>query len=172
MNKLYLIIVSILFILTGCESKQESSAEGEGQIQEMISPPPKVEIKKQQNIDPKAEKEVLAVVNENLEATKAEDKDRVLATIHEQSPQYSSTVQGLEFVFMNYDLEFLMEKAEVIEISENDAKVYYILTTRSVKGRGFLNKRDEGIHHLKKQDGKCLLTKIHLILYYGCVISG
>jgi len=163
MNKLYLIIVSILFILAGCESKQESSAEGDGQIQEMISPPPKVEIKKQENIDPKAEKEVLAVVNENLAATKAEDKDRVLATIHEQSPQYSSTVQGLEFVFMNYDLEFFMEKAEVIEISENDAKVYYILTTRSVKGRGFLNKRDEGIHHLKKQNGKWRIYRTEII---------
>jgi DNA-binding transcriptional regulator PaaX len=55
---------------------------------------------------------------------------------------------------MNYDLEFFMEKAEVIEVSEDGAKVYYILITRSVKGQGFLNKRDEGIHHLKKQDGK------------------
>ena len=163
MNKLYLIIVLMLIILAGCESKQESSPEGEGQIQEMTSPPPKVEIKKQENIDPKAEKEVLAVINENLEATKAEDKDRVLATIHEQSPQYSSTVQGLEFVFMNYDLEFYMEKAEVIEISENDAKVYYILTTRSVKGRGFLNKRDEGIHHLKKQNGKWRIYRTEII---------
>jgi len=164
MNKVHLIILTIIFILVGCESKQESSVEREDQIQEVIPPPPpKVEIKKQENIDPKAEKEILTVINENLEATRAEDKDRVLATIHEDSPQYSSTVQGLEFVFMNYDLEFFMEKAEVMEISEIDAKVYYILTTRSLKGRGFLNKRDEGIHHLKKQDGKWRIYQTEII---------
>ena len=44
-----------------------------------------------------------------------------------------------------------MEKAEVIEVKENDAKVYYILITRSIRGQGFTNKRDEGIHHLKKE---------------------
>jgi hypothetical protein len=155
MNKLKLIIViTIILSLLGCESKQETTFEREDQSQEMIPPPPpKFEIKKQENIDPEIEKEVLAVVNENLEATRVEDKERVLATIHKESPQYNSTVQGLEFVFMNYDLEFFMEKAEVIEVSEDGAKVYYILITRSVKGQGFLNKRDEGIHHLKKQDG-------------------
>jgi hypothetical protein len=164
MYKLLLIIITILFILLGCESKREKSLEQEGQIQEMIPPPPpKAEIKKQENIDPKDEKEILAVINENLEATRAEDKDRVLATIHKESPQYNSTVQGLEFVFTNYDLEFFMEKAEAIELSENDSKVYYVLTTRSVKGRGFLNKRDEGIHHLKKQDGKWKIYKTEII---------
>jgi hypothetical protein len=155
MNKTYLIFIILLGILFGCESKRDTSVVKNNQTQEtVVPPPPKVEIKKQENIDPKVEKEILAVVNENLEATRAEDKDRVLATIHKNSPQYNSTVQGLEFVFANYDLEFFMEKAEVIEISDNDSKVYYILTTRSVKGRGFLNKRDEGIHHLKKQGGK------------------
>lgn len=160
MNKFHLIIFTILIILLGCESKQETTLEREDQNQEMIPPPPpKVEIKKQDNIDPKAEREILAVINENLEATRVEDKERVLATIHKESPQYNSTVQGLEYVFMNYDLEFFMEKAEVLEVSENDAKVYYILSTRSVKGRGFLNKRDEGIHHLKKQDGEWKIFK-------------
>lgn len=154
MKKAYVTFI-IIFILFGCDSERETTGLKDNQTQQTVPPPPpKVQIKKQENIDPKAEKEILAVINENLEATRVEDKDRVLATIHKDSPQYNSTVQGLEFVFANYDLEFFMEKAEVIELSENDSKVYYILNTRSVKGRGFLNKRDEGIHHLKKQDGK------------------
>ena len=154
MKNAYLIFVTIILILFGCDSKQETSGLKDDQIQETVTPPPpKVQIKKQENIDPETEKEILAVIYENLEATRAEDKERVLATIHKNSPQYNSTVQGLEFVFANYDLEFFMEKAEVIELSENESKVYYILNTRSVKGRGFLNKSDEGIHHLKKQDG-------------------
>lgn len=123
------------------------------------SPPPPPVIERQQNIDKKIAEEILAVVYENLNATIAEDSKRVLATIHKDSPQYQSTVQGLEYVFTNYDLEFDLEKTEVIEVTENDAKVHYIQTTRSVRGQGFINKRDEGIHHLKKQDGEWKIFK-------------
>jgi hypothetical protein len=155
---IWILLMLLIIVLSGCNSKRETPVERHSQGQDN-PPPPRLEIKKQQNIDTVKEKEVLAVIYENLEATRAEDKERVLATIHKDSPQYNSTVQGLEFVFTNYDLEFFMEKAEVLEIYENDAKVYYILTTRSVKGRGFLNKRDEGFHYLKKQDGSWKIFK-------------
>ena len=161
-NLIVIILVVLISISLGCESKNEEKTRTPNlPPQKTLKSPqqqPRV-IQKQQEIDPKIAEEVLAIVHENLEATRTEDKERVLATIHKESPQYNSTVQGLDFVFVNYDLEFFLEKAEVLEVAQNDASVYYILTTRSVKGRGFLNKRDEGIHHLKKQDGKWKIFK-------------
>jgi uncharacterized lipoprotein YehR (DUF1307 family) len=159
MNKMmksiiWIFVFVLALTLVGCDSKEEV------QQKQNLSPPPQTlnppqqpkVIEKQQNIDPKIAEEVLAVVYENLEATKAEDKERVLATIHKDSPQYKSTVQGLDFVFVNYDLDLNLEKTEVIKLSESEAQVYYIQTIKSVSGVGFMNKRDEGIHHLKKQD--------------------
>jgi hypothetical protein len=157
-----LILVLLVSISFGCETKKEDKTQNVDlpPLQTLNTPEQDQRVnQKQPNIDPKTDEEVLAVVYENLEGTKAEDKERVLATIHKDSPQYKSTVQGLDFVFTNYDLEFSMEKTEVLEAGENDAKVYYVLTMRSIKGRGFLNKRDEGIHHLKKQDGKWRIFK-------------
>jgi hypothetical protein len=56
----------------------------------------------------------------------------------------------MEFIFSNYDLEYVLEAVEVIEINGDEAKVYYIQTTRALQGTGFVNMRAEGIHHMKK----------------------
>ncbi|MBT8380445.1 MAG: hypothetical protein KJN64_14595 [Ignavibacteria bacterium] len=151
------LIITALFVFSiGCESKKQETQNPNLPPQQTLKPPQQQQrvIQKQQNIDPKIAKEVLAVVYENLEATKAEDKERVLATIHKDSPQYSSTLQGLDFVFVNYDLDLNLEKAEVINLLENDAQVYYVQTIKTVAGTGFMDKRDEGIHHLKKDNAE------------------
>ncbi len=156
MNSLKMIFIGLILLLsTSCESNKEEQQKPNLPPQQTLSPPQQQQrvIEKQQNINPKIAEEIIAVVYENLEATKQEDKERVLATIHKESPQYSSTVQGLEFVFKNYDLDLNLEKAEVIQVSESEAQVYYVQTIKSVSGAGFMNKRDEGIHHLKKFNG-------------------
>jgi hypothetical protein len=154
-NLNWIFIFSVLLIFLGCESKVETMPKKNLPQQQNITPPPQQRIiEKQKNIDSTVAKEIIAVIKENLEATEIEDKERVLATIHRDSPQYDSTIRGLDFVLANYDLEFNLEKVEVIEVSESDAKVYYIQTTRAIKGQGFTNKKDEGIHHLKKYKGE------------------
>jgi len=153
--KILVLIFFPLLLLTflSCESRVETPPKSNSDQQQNFTPPPPPVIEKQQNINPETAKEILAVVYENLEATKVENKQRVLATIHKDSPQYRSTVQGLDFVFANFDLDLVLEKAEVIQVSDTDAQVYYTQITRGVSGQGFQNKQDEGIHHLKKQDG-------------------
>lgn len=154
-NLTWILITVLLLLLISCDSKEETQQNQNLPPQQNYTPPPQQRIiQKQENIDSTAAEEIIAVIKENLEATKLEDKERVMATIHKDSPQYGSTVQGLEFVFANYDLEFNLEKAEVIEVSESDAKVYYVQTTRAIAGPGFTNKKDEGIHHLKKYKGE------------------
>ncbi len=51
-------------------------------------------IKKQEDIDEKIAEEILTVIYENIDATTAEDVERVLATIHENSTQRRSYHSG------------------------------------------------------------------------------
>jgi len=154
-NAIILILIS-LFIFMGCEKKKreivhrtETPTVTNNEL-ESKAPLRETVVEKQDNIDKKTADEILAVIYENINATTSEDKERVLATIHEDSPQRNSTVQGMEYVFSNYDLEYILEQAEVIEIKGDEAKVHYIQTSRALQGTGFANMRAEGIHHLKK----------------------
>jgi len=155
-KKVIILISILLFIIIGCEKKKreivhrtETPAVTNNEL-ENKAPRRETVVEKQDNIDVKTAEEILAVIYENIDASVAEDTERVLATIHEDSPQRNSTVQGMEYVFSNYDLEYILEKAEVIEIKGDEAKVHYIQTTRALQGTGFANMRAEGIHHMKK----------------------
>ena len=156
LNKIIIIISISLIILLGCEKKEreithktDAPTVTDNKL-ENKAPRKETVIKKQDNIDEQTAEEILAVIYENIEATKAEDTERVLATIQVDSPQRRSTVKGMEFIFSNYDLEYVLEEVEVIEISGDEAKVHYIQTTRALQGTGFANMRAEGIHHMKK----------------------
>jgi len=156
LNKIIIIISISLIILLGCEKKEreithktDASTVTDNKL-ENKAPRKETVIKKQDNIDEQTAEEILAVIYENIEATKAEDTERVLATIQVDGLQRRSTVKGMEFIFSNYDLEYVLEEVEVIEISGDEAKVHYIQTTRSLQGTGFANMRAEGIHHMKK----------------------
>lgn len=155
-NKIIILISLSLFILTGCEKKKREINHGtetpvvKNNELEDKAPQRETVIKKQDNIDEKTAEEILAVIYENIDASNAEDKERVLATVHEDSPQRRSTVEGMEFIFSNYDLEYVLEEIEVVEITGDEAKVHYIQTTRALQGTGFANMRAEGIHHMKK----------------------
>ncbi len=162
--KIIVIIILSFFVLTGCEKKREikhnteTTTVEEKNIVTTIQPN-ETKINFQDNIDKKIAEEILSVINENLSATSDEDAERVLATIHKDSPQRNSTTQGMDYVFANYDLEYVLEMAEVIEIKGNEAKVHYIQTTRALQGIGFANMRAEGIHHMKKSGNEWKIFK-------------
>jgi hypothetical protein len=155
-----LIIISVitLFILSSCKSEEEKNEPKQMQGQQYVLPPQQEQqqqkIQKQENIDPKIAAELIAVIKENIAATEAKDKDRVLKTIHKDCPQRRSTIQGMDYVFANFDLKFNLEQIEVLEITGEDAKLYYMQTTRAIRGEGFPPTRATGIHHMKKENGK------------------
>ncbi|MBK9098257.1 MAG: hypothetical protein IPM14_09125 [bacterium] len=157
--KSVLIIISLfnLLVLISCKSEEQKPVPKQMQGQQYVLPPEQKQqqtpIQKQSGIDLKVAEEIIAVVKENIAATEAEDKERVLKTIHKDSPQYKSTVNGMDFVFANYDMKFDLEEIEVLEVTGDDAKVYYVQTTRAITGQGFAPTRATGIHHMKKEDG-------------------
>jgi hypothetical protein len=155
------LLITVL-IISGCKSEEKADSP-QKQGESFVLPPKQEEqqqvIRKQEKIDPVIAAEIIAVVKENIDATQAKDKERVLKTIHKDCPQLRSTIQGMDYVFANYDMEFKLEKAEVIEISGEDAKVYYVQTTKATRGEGFSPTRASGIHHMKKEDGKWKIFK-------------
>ena len=164
------VIIIILFaiILNSCNSDEQKIEPKKIQNKQNFLPPenkqPQQPIVKQANIDPKVSTEIIAVVKENLTATAAKDKERVLKTIHSNSPQLQSTINGMDYVFANFDMEFNLEKVEVIEVNGDSAKVFYIQTTQAIRGEGFTPTRSSGIHILHKEEG---VWKIYKTEYLG-----
>ena len=155
--KVYLLIIFLIsaFVLISCKS-EEPKIEHKPITKQQNVPPPQnqepIQLTKQANIDPKVEAEVIAVIKENVAATAAKDKERVLNTIADDSPQRNSTINGMDYVFANFDMEFNLEQLEVLEIKGNEAKVYYVQTTQAIRGEGFTPTRSSGIHILHKEN--------------------
>ena len=162
--KSILIIFSIfgLLILSSCKSEDQKNEPKQINKQQNVLPPKTQQqqpIVKQENIDPKVAAEIIAVIKENVEATQAKDKERVLETICKDSPQLKSTINGMDYVFANFDMEFNLEKVEVIEVEGNEARAYYVQTTQAIRGEGFTPTRVSGIHNLKQENGKWKIYK-------------
>lgn len=158
-----IIYLMLLLFFIGCKSEEQKPAPKQMQGQQYVLPPTQeqkqIPIQKQTGIDPKVAEDIIAAVKENIAATEAEDKERVLKTIHKDSPQRKSTINGMDFVFENFDMKFELEKVEVLEVTGDDAKVYYEQTTRAIKGEGFAPTRATGIHYMKKENGKWKIFK-------------
>lgn len=160
---LMMLVFTVLVLFISCKSEEEKPITSTRQGENYVLPPEtktqQQAIQKQDNIDPIIAAEIIAVVKENLAATQAEDKERVLNTIHKDCPQRRSTVQGMDYVFANYDMVYNLENADVIEVSGDSAKVYYVQTTSAVNGQGFAPSRSTGIHDMKKENGKWKIFK-------------
>ena len=160
---LIILLLNALLVFNSCKSEEEKIETTPKQGDTYVLPPqqeqPQQTIQKQENIDPKVAADIIAVIRENIAATQAKDKERVLKTIHKDCPQLRSTIQGMDFVFANYDMVFELEKIEVIELSGEDAKVYYMQTTKTIRGQGYPPTRATGIHLMKKENGKWKIFK-------------
>jgi len=152
-------------LVIGCESEKDSSLDQE--LQNRTGQVPKTNLQNQNtqpplkplaHLTPEQKKlriEAFGVIKENLEATKAEDTDRVLKTIHEDSPQLKSTKEGMAYVFQNFDMTYEIEDMQLVSATNDEVKVLFKQTTKSLKGTGFQNMRSVGIHTLKRsKDGK------------------
>ena len=157
------LILAFLLVFISCKSEEKKIEPDQKQGEEYVLPP-KVEQKpqtmqKQENINPKVAAEIIAVIKENIAATEAEDKERVLKTIHKDSPQMRSTMSGMDYVFASFDMKFELEKVEVLEVNGDEAKIYYVQTTQAIRGEGFAPTRASGIHQMKKENGKWKIYK-------------
>lgn len=163
MKSVLFISIVFLILFSSCKSEEEkpetTPKQGDTYVLPPTEQPPPPVLEKQANIDPKVAEEIISVIKENLAATQAEDKERVLKTVHKDSPQMRSTKQGMDYVFGHFDMEYNLERAEVIAVNNEEARVYYVQTTRARSGQGFQPMRAAGIHILKKENGEWKIFK-------------
>ena len=152
------ILLLLIIGITSCETetdnelKQEENQVPQSNTQQQDNQP-KIEV--MVNFTPEEEiikNEILKVLQRNLDATQNEDVAGVLETIHEDSPQLSSTKGGMEYVFKNYDMKYELEDVKFISITNEEVKAIYQQTTKAVSGAGFASTRSTGIHTLKKSE--------------------
>jgi hypothetical protein len=154
------ILLLLIISITGCETKTDDELnQKENQVPQLNTQQQdnqqKIEV--MVNFTPEEEiikNEIIEVLQKNLDATQNEDVAGVLETIHEDSPQLSSTKGGMEYVFKNYDMKYELEDVKFISITKEEVKAIYQQTTKASSGTGFANTRSIGIHTLKKsKDG-------------------
>jgi len=92
------------------------------------------------------------VVILNAEYMENEDISGVKSTIDSNNPEYDASLSMINLLFDNYDLNYTIESMEIIEQSENEAKIKYVQLTTKVNGPAFRDNRYTGIHTLTKKD--------------------
>lgn len=108
-----------------------------------------------------------SVINANLDYSNKEDLDGVMSTLDKNMPNYSEIKNFTKQIFDVYDLNYKLEKIEIIEQNSNDAKVKFVQLTTKLKGPEFRDNRLTGIHTLKRNGNswKIYDTKIINIDY-------
>lgn len=99
-------------------------------------------------------REVTAVIYDNIKALNNEDLEASMATIHEESPIYAATRQVTKELFLIYDLKYKLKQVKVVEKSDQEIKVEYVQTTERIDGPEFKDNKIKAVSVLKKSKGK------------------
>jgi hypothetical protein len=103
------------------------------------------------------------VVSTQLEALNLEDLNAAIDAIHPSSPDLPQTKDWTEKLFKIYDLRYTLEKNTLESETENTAKVRFSQTTEKISGPVFRNNHIDGVHVLKKYDGKWKIYETQII---------
>jgi hypothetical protein len=98
--------------------------------------------------------EAMAVVKANLAAVDTENVQASMAEMHPDSPGYKPTEEMAKKLAQAYDLHCTLQDVAIVSITEDEAKVHFLQTSKKVSGPAYRNNRIEGIHTLKKYQGK------------------
>lgn len=96
---------------------------------------------------------IIAPIYANIDASNAEDITAYMATLHSQSPVYAQTESMLSPMFTQYDLSFEVTNLDVIEQTEKEARVAFVLVTRKIRGPEFRDNQVSGVMILRPEHG-------------------
>lgn len=98
--------------------------------------------------------ELKTVVQANLEATQGEDLDKVMATVHTQSPSYLGTKQAMPDLFENFDLNYNILSLKVVGTDDEYAYARVKQETKKVAGPAFRDNQVDMLQIFRKEDDK------------------
>ena len=106
------------------------------------------------NNDAAEDKDILRVIEKNLEAAEKEDFDAWMKTYHERARSCKARGSEMQECFRVYDMKYALEQAKVLDKSDDEAKVLFIQLNRTVSGPDNSDKKITGVHVMKKSYGK------------------
>ncbi len=117
----------------------------------------------------KDEQEIKDVIYKNIQAGNDEDVNEYMSTIDKGNKNYEHMEQMMNTIYSTYDLNYQIKDLKVTELNENEAKVQFVQITKKIKGPMFRDNRIEGVHTMRKTDGKWKIydTKINKMEYLG-----
>jgi len=101
-----------------------------------------------------ANSDITDVLQRNVQASNDEDISAYMVTLHPDSPSYTTTETFMRQLNNYYDLNYQLESASVIESSEDEASVSFVLVTRLVSGPAFRDNRVTATMTLRKYNGE------------------
>lgn len=102
------------------------------------------------------------VIEANTDFMNSENLEGVMSTMYPDDKTYETTKNLTVQLFKVYDLNYKVEKLEVVDEDENESVVNFTQLTAKINGPKFRDNRVKGTHILKK-DGdswKIFSTKI------------
>ena len=106
------------------------------------------------NEDAAEDKDILRVIEKNLEAAEKEDFDAWIKTYHERARSCGARGAEMQECFRVYDMKYALEQAKVLDKSDDEAKVLFIQVNKTVSDPDNNDKKITGVHIMKKSYGK------------------
>ena len=139
MKKL-LLLLSIGLLFGQCDSSQSSS--GEQSSAENASKASS------------SEHELVRLLKENTLAMENEDLEKALSIVDKNWYQYEANKLFTQQMFNLYDLDYEVEKIEILEQSPTTAKVSFTHVVKKISGAEFFDQRSNTLLHFNKIDGE------------------
>jgi hypothetical protein len=113
--------------------------------------------------------QIKAVLYRNLQRVREENLELAMSTIDKKSPDYQKTRDLTTEVFNVYDLQYAMNSINIINVSQSEAKVRTIITTKKISGPEFRDNMVTSINTLKKTNGqwKMFSTTIESVKFFN-----
>jgi hypothetical protein len=101
-----------------------------------------------------SEQQIKAILYRNLQGVREENIELVMLDIDKKSPDYKKTRDLAIGLFNLYDLQYAMNRINIINVSQSEAKARTIITTKKINGPEFRDNMVTSIHTLKKTNGQ------------------
>ncbi|MFO8057572.1 MAG: nuclear transport factor 2 family protein [bacterium] len=177
MKAAWLFILTVPVLLFGASGKESKSGPAAGGfVRPDKAAEAKAETYEKSTAGPEEEKarpseendtrsELRALVYANVEASRQEDLETYMYTLHRDAPHYEATRELMEKTFDKYELEYKLTNVSVTAVSGNTARVSFTQSTRKLAGPEFKPNRVTGVHVLRKEDKrwKIFSTRINEI---------
>ena len=124
-----------------------------------------INITTSQNIEPEAIESIKKLLIKSIKASEAEDIEAGMAMMHPDFPLLPEISNMMKKLILTYDFDHEYDHVEILELSENEAKVKITQTTRKVGGDAeFQDNRTVVIQTLKKYNGEWKFFAVPQIL--------